>query len=141
MTCDGLRALLACGLPLSHPRIVSARHWLATHFSVEHNPGKFVAANEDLRDATYYYYVWSLSQALLSLGERTIETPAGKIDWAAAIAAELLRRQRHDGSWINTFTDGKEDDPLVATPFAISALASCRRALTTEGSVTGRSSP
>ena len=39
---------------------------------------------------------------------------------------ELLRRQNPDGTWRNAFTDAKEDDPLVSTPWAAAALAVCR---------------
>ena len=45
------------------------------------------------------------------------------------LASELMARQREDGSWKNRFTDGKEDDPLVAMPFAMEALAACRIAI------------
>jgi len=47
-------------------------------------------------------------------------------DWAPALARELIDRQNADGSWTNRFTDGKEDDPLVATPLALAALRICR---------------
>lgn len=129
MTCDGIQALLACGLPRDHPRVIAARRWLEANFTVAHNPGKFIAANEDLRDATYYYYARSLARALARLGDREIRTGDGKIDWAAALATELMKRQRPDGSWSNTYTDGKEDDPLVATPLALTALSVCRDAV------------
>src|SRR5439155_7440520 len=33
--------------------------------------------------------------------------------------------QKPDGSWSNSFTDGREDDPLVATPMAAEALLLC----------------
>ncbi len=133
MTCDGLRALLACGLPLSHPRVAAARNWISRNFTVEHNPGHFAPTSEDLRDATYYYYCWSLSHALMHLNQRRIQTPGGEVDWPVALAQELMKRQRTDGSWTNGFTDGKEDDPLVATPFAASALAICRHVVYTKG--------
>jgi hypothetical protein len=34
----------------------------------------------------------------------------------------LLKTQRADGSWINPENPAHEDDPLIATPFAIRAL-------------------
>jgi hypothetical protein len=126
-TCDGIRALRQCGLSNDHPRVLAARRWLAANFSVEHNPGKFIAGNEDLRDATYYYYLRSLARALEQFDEPQIQTSQGNINWPRAIAEELLKRQRADGSWVNRYTDGREDDPLVATPLALSALDACRR--------------
>jgi hypothetical protein len=45
------------------------------------------------------------------------------------LAEELLRRQRPNGTWVNRYTDAKEDDPLVATPWAAAALAIAKRVL------------
>jgi squalene-hopene/tetraprenyl-beta-curcumene cyclase len=128
-TADGLRALLHCGLPPDHPRAVAARQWLESHFSARTNPGSFAADREVIRDATYYYYCCSLAQTFARLDLRALATPSGKVRWAEALAEELIRRQRPDGSWVNRFKDTKEDDPLVATPSAAAALARCRRAL------------
>ena len=129
MTVDGLRALLALGLPAAHPRVVAARRWLERNFTVEHNPGEFVPQNEWMRDAFYYYYCWGLAHAHMRLGARQVQAPQGKADWAVELAEALLRRQRQDGSWINRFTEAREDDPLVATPWASSVLAICRRVI------------
>jgi hypothetical protein len=40
-----------------------------------------------------------------------------------AMAASLKATQRRDGSWRNSENLVKEDDPLIATPFAVMALA------------------
>jgi squalene-hopene/tetraprenyl-beta-curcumene cyclase len=127
MTADGLRALLACGLPLDHPRVRAARTWLEAHFSAERNPGAFAPEREVLRQATYYYWVWAAAHALSRLNVADVNTYEGPVRWAEVLTAELLRRQRADGSWTNRFTDAKEDDPLVATPWAAAALAICRQ--------------
>ena len=65
-----------------------------------------------------------------ALGITEIECQGRRIAWAEALAHELIRRQRDDGSWTNRFTASKEDDPLVATSFAVGALANCRAFLT-----------
>ena len=85
--------------------------------------------------ATYYYWLWSLAHSMHRVKAGVIDTPAGKAHWAEAIAGELLQRQREDGSWANTFTDGKEDDPLVSTPLAAAALAICRQVLSREQAI------
>ncbi len=125
-TADGLRALLRCGLPPDHPRVVAALRWLERNFSASTVPGTFEGARESDRDATYFYYCWSLAHAFRSLGIRTFESNGRKVDWAAEMADELLRRRRPDGTWTNPFSASKEDDPLVATPFALGALANGR---------------
>ncbi len=129
MTADGLRALLQCGLPKDHPRVIAAREWLEHHFSVSQNPGNFNSDREVLRNATYYYWVWSVAHAFDRSGIRQIEQQNETVFWAEKLAEELMRRQKDDGSWINSFTDAREDDPLVATPWAASALDICRRTI------------
>lgn len=128
-TADGVRALIMCNAPHDEPRIQAARDWIFCRFSATENPGMFAHDRELLRNATYYYYCWSMTHALRLLGVDIIETPLHKTRWAEAFAAELMRRQEEDGSWRNRFTDSKEDDPLVATPFALSALRICKKQL------------
>jgi squalene-hopene/tetraprenyl-beta-curcumene cyclase len=128
-TADGLRALLRCGLAKDHPRVVAARRWLETHFSASTNPGTFEPPRAVDRDATYFYYAWSVAHAFRALGIAEIESDGRKVSWAQALADELIRRQNDNGTWSNRFTASKEDDPLVATPFAAGALALCRTVL------------
>lgn len=123
---DGLRALLRCGLPPGHPRVEAARLWLERHFSATANPGAFEPIRAIERESTFFYYAWSVAHAFRSLGLGTIATDAGPIAWADALAAEMIRLQRPDGTWANRFTASKEDDPLVATSFAVGALGNCR---------------
>jgi len=128
MTADGLRALLRCGLAEDHPRVAAARKWLQKHFSAKNNPGKFPESRKMLRNATYFYWAWAVSHAFMALRIHKIQTAKEKeeVHWAHALAEELLSVQRPDGAWINRFTDAREDDPLVATPWAAASLAICR---------------
>jgi hypothetical protein len=41
---------------------------------------------------------------------------------APEVGSDLLRLQKPDGSWANTENLVKEDDPLIATGFAIRSL-------------------
>ena len=52
---------------------------------------------------------------------------AGGKPWAYELSYELTRRQRRDGSWANALDLVRENDPLVATCYAVSALATCER--------------
>ncbi len=130
LTADGLRALLRCGLAPDDARVVAARDWLIRHFDPASNPGVFEPAREIERDASYYYWCWSVSHAFTALED-------GPPDWSRALAEELLTRQRPDGSWANHLTMVKEDDPLIATSFAVAALSHCRLALLGVGSPPG----
>jgi hypothetical protein len=125
-TADGLRALLRCGVSPDHPRVAAARLWLERHFSPSRNPGAFPPNREIERESTFFYYAWSVSHAFRTLGIREVATDAGKVAWAVALSREFLGRQRPDGTWANRFTASKEDDPLVATSFAVGALGNAR---------------
>jgi squalene-hopene/tetraprenyl-beta-curcumene cyclase len=133
MTADGLRCLLRCGLAPDHPRVAAARGWLERNFSADTNPGEFAGDRAVLRDATWYYWTWAAAHAFMALGSRQIDTPRGAVDWPAELSQSLLLRQRSDGAWVNPYTDAKEDDPLVATPWAAAALAICRSVIATGG--------
>lgn len=128
-TADGLRALLRCGLATDHTRVRAARTWLERHFSVTTNPGTFEPDRKVEGESTYFYYCWSLGHAFQTLGLRRISTPRGTVSWAEDLSAELMRRQRADGTWSNRFTAAKEDDPLVASALAAGALGTCRMAI------------
>jgi hypothetical protein len=45
------------------------------------------------------------------------------LDADPELSAQLISRQRSDGSWSNPEPLVKEDDPLIATGFAMRALA------------------
>jgi squalene-hopene/tetraprenyl-beta-curcumene cyclase len=126
-TADGLRALLACGLPARHPRVATARAWLERNFAADLHAGRFPADRHVFRDACYFYYVWSVAAALESLGSDVVETAAGPVDWRESLSAALVARQGADGSWANPHAAVREDDPLIATPFAVAALRICGR--------------
>ncbi|HSQ54902.1 MAG TPA: prenyltransferase/squalene oxidase repeat-containing protein, partial [Gemmata sp.] len=121
-TADGLRALSLCNLPEDKGNIERARAWLAKHFRADTHPGEYTRPLEPNREAVYYYYTASVARALR---ERKAEK-AGGMDWAAALQKELGKRQRDDGSWANPVELVRENDPIVATAAAVSALANCR---------------
>jgi squalene-hopene/tetraprenyl-beta-curcumene cyclase len=128
-TADGLRALLLCGVPADDPRVRAARRWLERQFTATTHPGAYAERREPDRRAVYFYYSASAAKAFRALGLKEIETEHGRVDWARALADELVRRQRPDGSWHNPVGAVREDDPVNATALAAMALAECRAAL------------
>jgi squalene-hopene/tetraprenyl-beta-curcumene cyclase len=115
---DGIRALRACGVAETDPRMQAARRWLETSFRADAHPGGYAGDREVNREALYYYYAFSISRALRSEGE-----DLGRRD---RLAEALLKRQGADGFWVNSAVAVREDDPLVATSLALLALAACR---------------
>ncbi len=137
-TADGLRCLLRAGYPPHHPRVASARAWLEKNFSAGEMPGKFPNELEIERDSLYYYWCWSLAHAM-----NDFEQAGGlsRINWAEPMARELLSRQLDSGCWKNQASASREDDPLVATPFAMAALSLARQKLVGRGPVRAGSPP
>jgi hypothetical protein len=125
MTADGVRALVRLGVGAGDPAVVAGARWLAVHFDPAENPGDFVRINEIRRASSYYYWAWSAAHA------RTHVAPGDKA-WAEALARELLRRQARDGSWQNSASEMREDDPVIATAYAVAALALCKGVVTGE---------
>ena len=136
-TADGLRALEM--IAEVHPpddadwRRASAKGWFEQHFRASQHPGQYIPAHEPNRQAVYYYYAASVSKALRLAKVKAVGTVTPKgvgpgKPWAPALAAELVNRQKPDGSWVNPVELVRENEPLVATANAVIALANCMAA-------------
>jgi hypothetical protein len=102
-TADGVLALRAAGVPADDPRMVRAKKWLSDHHRFDRVPGFEGTARETWSEGLRFYYAGAVSSAMPEL-------------------SVLLPLQRADGSWANTNNIVKEDDPLIATAFAIRVL-------------------
>jgi len=111
-TADGILALLALRRPLDDPRITAAQQWLASHHRDMDVPGFVGAAYQRWPRGLSFYYSSAAAQAFRSLG----------IEAGSGIADGLNRTEHPDGSWANPENLVKEDDPLIATGFAVRAL-------------------
>jgi len=111
-TADGILALLATGHPPTHPRILAAQAWLRAHHRDMEVPG-FVGES---------YQRWPRGLAFYYSSASTKAFQALKADAGRGVPEGLRRTQRADGSWANPENLVKEDDPLIATPFAVRAL-------------------
>lgn len=113
MTCDGLRALLGCGLKSDHLRVQAARAWLQRHLRIDRVPG--FESDSPFEPALRMYYLSSLAQTARWLQVSSVQR--------GAIREQLLARQRVDGAFVGFSPLMKEDDPLVATPLAMLGIA------------------
>jgi hypothetical protein len=115
-TADGILALAATGHEPGEPRVVAARQWLTRRLTGHREtdvPGFVGDAYQRWPRGLAFYYSSASAQALRIL----------RLDAAGSVMESLNRTQRADGSWANPENLVKEDDPLIATPFAIRALA------------------
>ena len=119
MTYAGLKSMIFAGLKADDPRVKAATKWLQSNYTLEENPG--------LGSAGLFYYYHLMAKSLDALGQPTFEDAKGtKHDWRAELAAELIKRQKPDGSWINDNHKWMEGDPNLTTSFALLSLAYCR---------------
>jgi hypothetical protein len=117
-TCDGILALLACGIKPDDERLVKAIAWLTKRPSLELVPG-FEGLPPELgwdRGLRYYYYA-GLARVLPHFPASEI-APRSK-----QLAEHLAGLQIASGSFVNESDRMRENDPLIATPLAMMALA------------------
>lgn len=115
MTYAGLESMIFADLKPSDPRVRSTLAWAARHWSVDENPGM------GARGLFYYYTI--LARALDLLDLDTLQAEGGSpIPWRRDLAAKLVSTQRKDGSWINSDGAFWENDPVLATSYALLSL-------------------
>jgi hypothetical protein len=115
-TADGLLALRAAGVSEDDPRITRAIAWLKLHHQPDRVPGfsepsqppgsgtnQRNGSNQPWATGLRFYYAHAISRALPEL---VVDLP----------------EQSTDGSFRNAVNLVKEDDPLIATPFALYVL-------------------
>lgn len=119
MTYAGLKSMIFAGVGPDDPRVKAAYTWIKKYYGVTENPG--------IGNAGLYYYYQTFAKALATMQVDTIEDANGiKHDWRQELAAELLRRQKPDGSWVNENSKWLEGEPALVTGYALLALAHCR---------------
>ena len=113
-TADGVLALLAIGRPPSEEHVLAAGRWLAIHHRNMQVPGFVGHMYHRWPRGLSFYYAAASARAFRALQVTADENLAG----------ELYQTQRADGSWANPENLVKEDDPLIATSFAVRTLVS-----------------
>lgn len=116
MTYSGFKSLIYAGLTENDPRVKAALEWIGKHYTVADNPGQ--------GDAGLYYYYHAFAAALAASKLDAIESADGKShDWRSDLVVELAKRQNENGSWTNENSQWFENDPNLATSFALIALS------------------
>ncbi|MGB9689285.1 prenyltransferase/squalene oxidase repeat-containing protein [Thermogutta sp.] len=119
MTYAGLKSLIYAGLTADDPRVQAAKRWIAQHYDLDSNPG--------LGQQGLYYYYHTFAKTMDALGEPFfVDAQGRRHDWRAELFEALAKRQREDGSWVNTADRWMEGDPNLVTAYALLALSYCR---------------
>lgn len=103
----------------------SSAAWLTKNFAADTHPGTYIPTHEPNRNAVYFYYAATVAQAFNHKGVKDVN---GK-PWAKSLSEALLAKQKPDGSWENPVQLVRENDPVLATAYAVQALAECKRGL------------
>ena len=114
MTYAGLLSMVYAKVPPNDPRVVSALDWAGKHWTLEENPG--------MGQQGLYFFFNVISRALTAAGRDTIPGKKGDIQWRKELVKRIVALQKEDGSWVNNNGRFWENDPVLATSYAILAL-------------------
>jgi squalene-hopene/tetraprenyl-beta-curcumene cyclase len=121
MTYAGLRSMIFAGVGRDDPRVKAATRWIEEHYDLSSNPG--------MGPSGLYYYYQTFAKALGATGRDELVDAAGKRhDWRRDLTAELVKRQRPDGSWVNRDSRWMEGEPTLVTGYVLLALSYCKPA-------------
>ena len=120
MTYAGIKSMIYCGVSKQDPRYVKAFEWITKNYTLDANPGM----PPELGGRGLYYYYHTMAKTLDAMGATEVADAAGKKhDWKAELTAELAKRQKADGSWVNPTDRWLEGEGPLVTGYALLALS------------------
>ncbi|HET6406476.1 MAG TPA: prenyltransferase/squalene oxidase repeat-containing protein [Chthoniobacteraceae bacterium] len=119
MTYSGLLSLIHAKVGPDDRRVKAAIAWLSRRYSIDENPG------QGKQGLYYYYFVMAKTQTAAKIDK--LKAGEKEVDWRAELAAKLISLQRADGSWANENGRWMEQDPVLATSYAVVALSTLAR--------------
>lgn len=117
MTYALLKCFIFAGVSKDDPRVQAAYDWIASHYTVEENPGLG-------QQGLYYYYNTMASTLAIYNSPRIKSSESKQYDWADDLVERLVALQREDGSWTNENDRWMEGSPVLVTAYASLALES-----------------
>lgn len=134
MTYAALKSLLYANVKKEDPLVQDAFVWISKHFDVQENPGMATKQNPRAGQQGLFYYYHTMAKALSLYGQSTIKDEKGiQHNWAKELGEHLAGLQTADGSWKNTSERWMEEIPVLATSYAVVALAECQASLARAG--------
>ena len=119
MTYAGLKSFLYAGVGKDDPRVKAAVNWVKRHYTLEENPG--------MGKAGLFYYYHTFAKAMTAYGDDVFEDAKGtKHPWRKELFEKLKASQKPDGTWANDNKAFLENQPELATSFALLALSYCK---------------
>ncbi|HYG76150.1 MAG TPA: prenyltransferase/squalene oxidase repeat-containing protein [Planctomycetota bacterium] len=123
MTYQAVKSLIYAGMSKDDPVMQAAFKWIKNNYSAKENPGGKGTQG-------YFYYANAFAKAFTVAGMKEVELADGrKANWAKDLATHLISLQKDDGSFVNPDKRWMEDDPVLATAYALDALNLCLKAM------------
>jgi len=119
----GLLSLIYADVERDDPRVSGAYDWIRRHYTVKENPG--------MGQQSLFFGYHTMAKALTAYGEGLLNLPDGRaVDWRTDLVGKLVSLQRIDpktglGYWTNDNGRFWENDPVLATVYAVLALEIC----------------
>jgi squalene-hopene/tetraprenyl-beta-curcumene cyclase len=114
MSLAGIMALLFSDIPRSDVRIQEAYKWLQRNYTLEQNPGL------GQQGIYFYYYIMAKSLKIYG-GDTLIIKGKEKVLWRKKLLERLVSLQKKEGFWVNDNGRWWENDPVLATAYALTA--------------------
>jgi len=125
-TADGVLALQSAGVSRASGILTGALSWIDRQHRVEAVPGLDRSGGARWDRGLRFYYLASVARVFRTTSSDRIRRPNRQL---RAIAEVLVEQQKTNGRWENTSPLNRENDPLIATAFALHALVDARAML------------
>jgi squalene-hopene/tetraprenyl-beta-curcumene cyclase len=116
MTYAGLLAMVHAKLEKSDPRVRSAVDYSSRFWTLEENPG------QGQQGVYFYYNIMARSLSAAGLEAIPKQNAAEQIRWREEVVKKIIALQKPDGSWVNANNRWWENDPVLASSYALLAL-------------------
>jgi squalene-hopene/tetraprenyl-beta-curcumene cyclase len=121
MTYAGLKSMIFAGLGPDDVRVKAATDWIKKNYDMSSNPG--------MDQKGLYYSYNTFAKTMNAIGKDTFTDDKGVAHvWKAELLAELAKRQKDDGSWVNTSTLFQEGNPVLVTGYSLITLGNMKPA-------------
>jgi len=115
ITYSGLLTMLHAKLERSDPRVKSAFEYLGKFWTLEENPGVG-------QQGLYFYYTIIARALVAAESDAELKKDGALIPWRELLIKKLVSLQKPDGSWANENNRWWENDPVLASSYALIAL-------------------
>ena len=117
MSFAGLKSLILTGAKADDPRVKDVMSWIEKNYQEDVHLAK--------GQLSLFYYFATMATTLDLSGIDELQKQGGTShNWHKDVTRSLLKRQRDDGSWINTTRKYMEGLPALATAYGLMALKS-----------------